>query len=103
MFQLSFRQRIYELTRQIPPGKVATYGQLAALAGSPRAGRAVGFALKTNPDIPHTPCHRVVAADGSLTGYSAGEGIPTKKVMLLREGVSFLGNKVDLVSCLYHF
>ncbi|HEX8923671.1 MAG TPA: MGMT family protein, partial [Patescibacteria group bacterium] len=70
---------------------------------SPHAGRAVGLAMKTNPDIPHTPCHRVVAADGSLTGYSAGEGIPTKKAMLLHEGVSFRGNKVDLASCLYHF
>lgn len=92
----AFRQRIYELTRQIPKGRVATYGQLARLAGSPGAARAVGMCMKQNPDAPQTPCHRVVAADGRLTGYSAGEGISTKKQMLLSEGVSFKNQKVDL-------
>lgn len=91
-----FKQRVYELCRAIPKGKVATYGGLAQLAGSPGAARAVGMCMKTNPDAPHTPCHRVVAADGSLTGYSAGEGVTTKKAMLLAEGVIFQGDKVDL-------
>lgn len=101
MSGLSFKQKIYQLTRLIPPGKVATYGQLAALAGSPRAARAVGICLKTNPDPPRTPCHRVVAANGSLTGYSAGQGLITKKNMLLSEGVSFKGDKVDLTCSLW--
>lgn len=92
----AFTQKIYELARRIPKGKVATYGQLAALAGKPGAARAVGTAMRTNPDIPKTPCHRVVAADGALTGYSAGVGIPTKKKMLQTEGVLFKGAKVDL-------
>ncbi len=92
----SFREEIYALTRQIPKGKVATYGQLARLAGSPGAARAVGMCMKTNPDAPHTPCHRVVSSTGQLTGYSAGKGITTKKQMLLTEGVKFEGNKVDL-------
>jgi O6-methylguanine-DNA--protein-cysteine methyltransferase len=52
--------------------------------------------MKTNPNAPIVPCHRVVAADGSLTGYSAGEGVTTKKTMLVEEGVQFHGNKVDL-------
>jgi O-6-methylguanine DNA methyltransferase len=93
---MSFTEKVYELCRQIPKGKVATYGQLATLAGSPGAARAVGMAMKSNPDAPHTPCHRVVASDGSLHGYSAGEGIKTKWEMLLKEGVIFKGEKADL-------
>lgn len=94
----AFTEKVYALARSIPKGKVATYGQLAALAGNPRAARAVGAAMRTNPDIPATPCHRVVASDGSLTGYSAGQGISTKRKMLLDEGVSFKGTKVDLAA-----
>lgn len=91
-----FSETIYMLARKIPKGMVATYGQLALLAGSPGAARAVGSAMRRNPDIPKTPCHRVVASDGSLTGYSAGQGISTKRKMLIDEGVSFKGVKVDL-------
>lgn len=93
---MSFRDTVYELTKQIPKGKVATYGQLARLAGSPKAARAIGMCMKTNPNAPHTPCHRVVAANGKLTGYSGGDGISTKKKMLLAEGVCFIGEQVDL-------
>ena len=91
-----FREKVYKLTRQIPKGKVVTYGQLARLAGSPRAARAVGMCMKINPDAPNTPCHRVVASNGNLTGYSAGNGISTKKKMLIAEGVDFKGDRVDL-------
>lgn len=98
---VTFRDRIYELTRRIPKGKVATYGRLAKLAGNPGAARAVGLFMKLNPDVPHTPCHRVVAADGSLAGYSAAGGIAKKKALLLAEGVKFKGNKVDLTNNLF--
>ncbi len=93
---MTFQDRVYEITKKIPQGKVATYGQIAALAGSPKAVRAVGMCMKTNPNAPIVPCHRVVASNGSLTGYSAGEGISTKKVMLESEGVFFKKEKVDL-------
>lgn len=93
---MTFRDKVYEITRQIPAGRVATYGQIAALAGNPKAARAVGMCMRTNPDAPHTPCHRVVSVNGKLTGYSAGDGIPTKKEMLLKEGVVFKGEKVNL-------
>lgn len=92
----SFKDKVYELTRQIPKGKVATYGQLAKLAGNPKGQRAVGMFMRTNPDAPQTPCHRVVAANGSLTGYSGVGGINQKKKMLISEGVSFKKDKVDM-------
>jgi O-6-methylguanine DNA methyltransferase len=92
----SFKDKVYEFTMEIPKGKVATYGQLAKLAGNPRAARVVGLFMRINRDAPHTPCHRVVAFDGSLTGYSGNGGIKKKKDMLLSEGVSFKGEKVNL-------
>ncbi|QQG47613.1 MAG: MGMT family protein [Candidatus Woesebacteria bacterium] len=96
-----FRQRVYELTRQIPEGKVATYGQLAKLAGRVKAARAVGVFMRTNPDAPHTPCHRVVSFNGKLTGYSGRGGILQKREMLISEGVKFLGDRVNLQESLW--
>ncbi len=90
------KEKVYKICRRIPKGKVATYGQLARLSGNPKAARAVGYFMRTNPDAPDTPCHRVVASDGSLTGYSGIGGIKKKKEMLLKEGVHFKGSKVDL-------
>lgn len=98
---MSFKDDVYLLIRKIPVGKVATYGQVARLVGKPNAARAVGMCMRTNPDAPRTPCHRIVAADGSLTGYSAGNGVSTKKEMLLKENVFFIGEKVDLARSLW--
>lgn len=91
-----FQNAVYETVKQIPKGKVATYKQIAHMAGNSRAARAVGMCMKHNPDMATIPCHRVVATDGKLTGYSAGDGITTKKQMLMNEGVSFNGNRVNL-------
>jgi len=99
----SFRDKVYELTRRIPKGKVATYGQLAKLAGKPKAARAVGALMRINQDTPHRPCHRVVASDGSLTGYSGVGGIKKKKEMLMSEGVEIKGEKVDLAASTWRF
>ncbi|HKC14349.1 MAG TPA: MGMT family protein [Patescibacteria group bacterium] len=92
----SFKDKVYEVTRKIPKGKVATYGQVARLAGNSKAARAVGMFMKTNPDAPETPCHRVVASSGELTGYSGKGGLSGKRKMLLKEGVRFKGDIVDL-------
>lgn len=93
---MTFREKVYQITKEIPCGKVATYGQIARLCGKPKAARAVGLFMKTNPNAPIVPCHRVVAFDGKLTGYSAGDGVKTKRKMLIKEGVKFTGEKVDL-------
>ncbi|MCR4277261.1 MAG: MGMT family protein [Candidatus Roizmanbacteria bacterium] len=93
---MNFKEKVYKICSSIPKGKVATYGQLAELAGKPKAARAVGGFMRTNPSAPIVPCHRVVASDGRLTGYSGIGGIAQKKKMLIIEGVFFKNNKVDL-------
>ena len=90
-----FQEKVYALATKIPKGKVATYGQLARLVGSPSAARAVGMCMKTNRDLKKVSCHRVVASNGALTGYAFG-GVGVKKQKLLKEGVVFKGNKVEL-------
>ena len=67
-----FQDRVLVATSGIPPGEVRTYGQVAALAGNSKAARATGRALGANPIPIVLPCHRVVAADGSLHGYAGG-------------------------------
>ncbi len=73
-----------------------TYGQVAKLVGSPGAARAVGMCMKQNTDPSTIPCHRLVSADGKLTGYAFGDGVSSKKELLENEGVIFIGDKVDL-------
>jgi O-6-methylguanine DNA methyltransferase len=90
---MSFTEKVYEISKKIPKGRVATYSQIAALVGSPKASRAVGCAMKNNPHMPIVPCHRVVSSTGKLTGYSAG-GISVKKAMLLEEGVYLLETRL---------
>ena len=99
---LSFREQVYEMARHIPLGKVATYGQLARLVGKPTASRAIGLFMRTNPDAPKTPCHRVVSSTGALTGYSAEGGVKKKREMLENEGVVFVKNKVNLQVSLWN-
>ena len=92
---MTFKNKVYKLVKKIPRGKVATYGQIAKLAGKPGAARAVGVLLKNNP-YTGVPCHRVVGAKGELVGYSRGEGIKSKKQILKNEGVFFKKGRVDL-------
>lgn len=102
----SFSQRVYDAVRRIPPGRVATYGQIAFLCGSPRASRAVGWALHRNPapwcagkagEIEPVPCHRVVNRQGRLAPEFAFGGPQEQKLLLLAEGIRFdADGKIDL-------
>jgi methylated-DNA-[protein]-cysteine S-methyltransferase len=69
----AFQQKIWRALQRIPRGRTTTYGVLAAKIGLPRAARAVGRANATNPICVIVPCHRVIGADGSLTGFAFGE------------------------------
>lgn len=85
---------IYEVVRKIPKGRVATYGQVAALAGNKRWARVVGYALHACPDPVGIPWHRVVKQDGSPAFDSAGGGSNLQKELLESEGVRFKSGKV---------
>jgi len=95
--QTDFAKKVYDIVAKIPHGKLATYGQVAKLAGKPRAARAVGMLMSKNKDPKHVPCHRVVGADGLLKGY-AFNGILAKRKKLMDEGVPFRGSRADLAA-----
>ena len=86
-----FRDRVLFAVRRIPPGRVATYGDIAAAAGVPRGARAVGNIMK-GCRAPGVPCHWVVAAGGRLGGYGGSEGL--KRALLGAEGVAVSGVRV---------
>ncbi len=77
-----FHRRVLEATRAVGPGCITSYGELARQIGAPGAARAVGTALGNNPWPIVVPCHRVLASDGALTGFSAPGGVATKRRML---------------------
>lgn len=93
----SFFNAVYEALKQVPKGKVITYGEIARLIGAPRCARQVGWALHNNPEPIKIPCHRVVFADGSLSKGFAFGGIDAQKALLESEGVQVSQDyKVDL-------
>ena len=90
-------ETIYDVVCQIPKGKVATYGQVAAMAGNPRWARVVGYALHVNPKPGVIPCHRVVTRNGETSVAFAFGGEDMQRKMLMEEGVEFLPDgRVDL-------
>lgn len=89
-------EKIYEVVKQIPKGKVATYGQVAALAGNPRWARVVGYALHVNPDPDGIPCYRVVNREGRLSNAFAFGGVNQQKLLLEADGIEVDGSYVDL-------
>jgi methylated-DNA-[protein]-cysteine S-methyltransferase len=89
-----FLREVYAATRAVPPGSVATYGEIARAIGRPDAARDVGAALARNPTPIIVPCHRVLGANGKLTGFSAPGGLETKRRMLALEGVPGFGQQV---------
>jgi methylated-DNA-[protein]-cysteine S-methyltransferase len=84
-----FQRRVWEQLRRIPYGQTAAYAQIAAAVGNPGAARAAGAAVSRNPVSLIVPCHRVLGADGSLTGYAGGP--ERKRALLALEGVPAFG------------
>ncbi len=89
---MSVFEKIYEVVKQIPYGKVASYGQVALLAGNPRWARVVGYALHQNPDPEEIPCYRVVTKDGKVANSFAFGGGDAQKALLEAEGIEFEEN-----------
>ncbi len=89
-------ERIYDVVKEIPRGKVATYGQVAALAGKKRWARVVGYALHSNPDPDTIPCHRVVNRLGEVSSAFAFGGGNRQIELLEAEGVAFVDGHVDM-------
>ena len=86
----ALHQRVYEVARSVPPGSTITYGDIAKRLGDHGLAREVGQALAKNPFAIVVPCHRVVASNGKLGGFSAPGGLKTKQRMLAIEGVGTL-------------
>src|SRR5690606_7224727 len=85
-----FRQAVWQRIAAIPHGTAVTYSRIGADLGYPSAAsRAIGTAVGANPLTIVVPCHRVLAADGRITGYSGGDGIPTKRFLLDLEGIPY--------------
>ncbi|HPF29041.1 MAG TPA: methylated-DNA--[protein]-cysteine S-methyltransferase [Lachnospiraceae bacterium] len=89
-------RRIYEAVQRIPKGKVASYGQVAEMAGDRKMARAVGNALHHNPDPENIPCYRVVNAKGELAGAFAFGGENVQAMLLQQDGIEVKNGKVDM-------
>ena len=102
----TFSEKVYDLLRKVPEGRVTTYKELANALGT-KAYRGVGQAMKKNPYAPEVPCHRVVAASGKIGGFQGktlGPSIQKKIKMLKEEGIEFRDGKIkDFEKVLYRF
>ena len=83
----NFQKKVWNEIKKIPKGKTTSYKQLAIAIGHPKAARAVANACGKNPNPIITPCHRVIASDGTIGGYSAEGGVNRKRALLAKEGV----------------
>jgi len=88
----NFEERVWKIAKNIPKGKITTYGEIARKLGRPKAARAVGNALNKNPYAPQVPCHRVVKANGEIGGYA--KGVTTKITILKKEKIEIKNNKI---------
>jgi len=88
------QKRVYALVRRVPAGRVVTYGQIAALAGVPRAARAVGQAMRVCPGS--IPWHRVVNGRGAVSRRGDGSGALSQRLLLEGEGIRFARGRIDL-------
>ena len=84
-----FQLAVWKTIATVPFGKTISYGEIATALGKPKAARAVGAAVGANPTPLLVGCHRVLGSSGSITGYSGGQGIKTKKLLLDHESIEF--------------
>lgn len=84
-----FQLAVWKAIAKVPFGKTVSYGEIAKAIGRPLASRAVGAAVGANPTPLLVGCHRVLGSNGTLTGYSGGQGIKTKKLLLDHEGIEY--------------
>lgn len=94
-------ERIYDVVKKIPKGSVATYGQVAFLAGNPHWARVVGYALHVNPDPSSIPCYRVVNRNGEVSKAFAFGGENMQIKLLQNDGIKVVDGKVDLAEYLW--
>lgn len=87
---------IYDAVKMIPKGKVASYSQIAKIAGNQKWTRVVGYALHVNPDPLTIPCHRVVTKEGRVSSAFAFGGANKQRELLEKEGIEFIDGKVDM-------
>ena len=83
----NFQKKVWNEIKKIPKGRTTSYKQIAITIGHPKAARAVANACGKNPNPIITPCHRVIASDGTIGGYSAEGGVNTKRALLAKEGL----------------
>ena len=94
---MSVFEKIYEVVKGIPKGKVMTYGQVALLAGNPRWARVVGYALHNNPSPGTIPCHRVVNREGRVAAAFVFGGGNAQRELLEKEGITFeIDGRIDI-------
>ena len=93
--------KIYEIVKQIPKGKVATYGQIARIVGNPNLSQIVGYALHVNPDPENIPCYRVVNRFGEVSSAFAFGGENMQIALLQDDGIEVIDGKVDLQKYLW--
>lgn len=92
--EISFFERVYEVVRQIPYGKVTSYGAIAKTIGSPQSSRMVGYAMNASHNMEDVPAHRVVNRNGMLTGKHHFDGTNLMQQLLEAEGIKVGDNKI---------
>lgn len=92
--ELTFFEKVYQIVRQIPPGKVTSYGAIAKYLGAARSARMVGWAMNSSHNLPDVPAHRVVNRSGLLTGKHHFEGTNLMQQLLENEGIIVKDNKI---------
>ena len=104
MSNASFFEKVYDIVSKIPKGNVATYGQIAFLAGRPHAARVVGYALSKAPTQKNLPCHRVVNIKGAMHPEHVYGNQDFQRLLLEKEGITFLPNGcIDMKKHLWRF